>query len=222
MARGTWGGLTDPNIFKVNFRWRTGSSHMQTGFKLRDVGVSDNTAQEVADEVATQLNTPFRFLLSSDDALEMIDVIKLGSEEGGVHLFTPTEGVGGATGVDTAIMPSFMAANVALKSEIRKRYGQGRMFLPLTEEGWADKDLINNTGVTQINGFLTALTDHFTGDPLTHDLLLVNAHPALAQRNVPGVPGYRPAIPASWYDVVSIRINTAITFLRSRKVGVGS
>ncbi len=222
MARGTWGGLTDPNIFKVNFRFTLGTNKCQIGFKLRDVAVQDNTPQEVADEVSTQLNTPFRFLIPSDSHLELIDVLKLGTEDGAVHQFTPTDGQGGSTASTGSRLPAFMAANLSLKSEIRKRYGQGRMFLPIVEENHLDGNLINNAGVVALNGFIDALTTHFTGDPATHDLILVNAHPALPQRNQIGTPGYRPALPASWYDVVSLRLNTTATFLRSRKLGVGS
>lgn len=222
MARGTWGGLTDPNIFKVTFRWRSGTSHCQMGFKLRDVAVQDNTAQEVADEVSTQLNTAFRFLIRPIDALESIDVIKLGTEEGGVHQFTPAEGAGGDTANAGSWLPEFLCANISLKSEIRKRYGQGRFFLPIAQENYIDTNLLNNAGVTAMNGFVNPLIEHFTGDPATHDLILVNAHPALAQRGTVGVPGYRAAIPASWYDVTAVRVNTLVTSLRSRRVGVGS
>lgn len=222
MARGTWGGALDPNIFKVTFRFRMGTSKCQTGFKVRDVAAQDNSAQQVAQQVSDTLNTPFRFLLSSNDVLESIDVIKMGTEEGGLVQFTPTLGQGGNTNVGTAKLPQFVCANVALKSEIRKRYGQGRMFLPLVNEAHVDENIINNDGVAAINGFLTPLSGNFTGSTVTHDLILVNAHGPLAQRKVPGVSGYRPALPASWYDVVSLRINAAATFLRSRKIGVGS
>lgn len=220
MARGTWGGTLDPNIFKVTFRFKLGSSFCQTGFKLRDVGTNDNSAQDVADEVATQLETPFKSILKPTDSLEGIDVVRLGSEEGGWHPFSPTVGL--FSMADTEELPNFMCANISLKSEIRKRYGQGRMFLPLISETQVDGNILNSAGVARMNIVLTPLSDHFTGDPLTHDLILVNAHPALPQREAPGSPRYRPAIPASWYDVVSLRINNVATFLRSRKVGVGS
>ncbi len=220
MSRGTWGGTLDPSIFKVNLRFKLGSSFCQTGFKLRDVGTKDNSAQDVADEVATQLEAPFKTLLKPTDSLEGIDVIKLGSEEGGWHPFSPSVGLFSFT--DAEELPHFMCANIALKSEIRKRYGQGRMFLPLVADALVDGNILTTGGVSRMNIFLTPLQDHFTGDPVTHDLLLVNAHPALPQRAAPGAPDYRPAIPATWYDVVSVRINNVATFLRSRKVGVGS
>lgn len=223
MARGTWGGLTDPNIFRVTFRFTNRGQHCQTSFKLRDVAVQDNTAQEVADSVATNISGNFRNLLLTSDTLDGIDVLRIGTEEGGWHPFTPAEGQGGldiaSAGNGT---PAFVAANLALKSEIRKRYGQGRMFLPMVHDGWMDGNLLNNTGVTNINTFIAALTTNYTGDPVTHDLILINAHPALPEHLSAGQPGHRAAIPASWYDVVSLRLNTAVTMLRSRKIGVGS
>lgn len=223
MARGTWGGALDPSIFKVTFRYTLRGQKCQTGFKLRDVAVQDNTAQEVADEVATRLTAAFRGLLLYTDMLELIDVTKLGSEEGGVHQYTPSQGQGQVDDGSTLNgVPSFIAANVALKSEIRKRYGQGRMFLPIGTQEWINTQLLNNGGVVAINGLLDLMTQHFTGDPATHDLIMVNAHPAMEARGAPGQPIYRAAIPASWYDVVSMRINTTLTTLRSRKAGVGS
>jgi len=219
MSRGTWGGTLDPSIFKVTLRFKLGSSFCQTGFKVRDVATNDNTAQEVADECATQLEAPFKTLLKPTDSFEGIDVIKMGTEEGGWHPFSPTAGL--FSFGDAEEIPHFMCANIALKSEIRKRYGQGRMFLPLVSDSLVDGNILTAGGVTRMNIFLTPLQDHFT-NPLTNDLVLVNAHPALPQRAAPGAPDYRPAIPASWYDVVSVRINNVATFLRSRKVGVGS
>lgn len=220
MARGTWGGALDPNIFLVRILFLMGSSKCQTGFKLRDVAVQDNSAQDVADSVSTNCGDAFKFLLTPRDSLLGVDVIKLGTEEGG---WQPAEaGVGTATVTTLTQMPAFVSANVALKSEIRKRYGQGRMFLPITQEAHIDSDTINSDGINLFNGFIATLTDNYTGDPVTHDLILVNAHPALPVRGAPGQPGYRPAIPASWYDVASLRLNLLVTSLRSRKAGVGS
>lgn len=220
MARGTWGGGSDPNIFKVNFRFFLGASHCQTGFKLRDAVTNDNSAQEVADEVATQLAASFRGMLGANDSLEGIDVLRLGSDEGGWHPVSPGTGTYSFAGNEET--PNFLAGNISLKSEIRKRYGQGRMFLPIVSDSMVDGNVLTSGGIARFQGFLDLITDHFTGDPATHDLILVNAHPALEQRGTPGAPGYRAALPASWYDVVSLRINTVATYLRSRKVGVGS
>jgi hypothetical protein len=223
MARGTWGGTLDPNIFRATIRFTRAGQHCQTSFKLRDAVTNDNTAQEVADAVNTALTASFRGILLTTDLIEGIDVLRLGSEEGGWHPL----GAGVAEGqldVSSAGQgtPAFVSANLALKSEVRKRYGQGRMFLPLVHDGWIDGNLMNATGISNYNAFLTAMTSNFTGDPVTHDLILVNAHPLLPAHLAPGQPGYRAEIPASWYDVVSLRLNTTVTMLRSRKLGVGN
>lgn len=220
MARGTWGGALDPNIFRCTIRFRLGTQKCQTGFHLRDVAINDNTEQDVATEMRTQLLTPFRGLLADNSAVESWDAAILGQDTG--YSLPETTGTGSTGHNATTEEPSFIAACVALKSEIRKRYGQGRMFWPIFAENMVDGDVLSTIGVSVLTSVVTAFTDHFTGNPATHDLLLVNAHPALPQRGAPGAPGYRPAIPASWYDVLSLRLNTVVTSLRSRKVGVGS
>jgi hypothetical protein len=220
MARGTWGGTLDPNIWKVNIRFYMGSSQCQTGFKLRDVALNDNTGDEVAEEVRTQLEIPFRGLLKTSDGMIGVDTVRLGAEEGGWAPSTTQAGT--LTPPGAAALPDFVSVNVSMKSEIRKRYGQGRFFLPETQEGGVDGNQLSNDGVARIQAYLDVMAAHFMGDPVTHDLLLVNAHPLLPAREAPGSPGYRPEIPASWYDVVSLRINPIVTSLRSRKSGVGS
>lgn len=220
MARGTWGGLTDPNIFLVRLLFLKGTSKCQTQFKLRDVAVQDQSAQDVADEVNTQLTTAFRFLLTPRDTFQGVDVLKLGTEEGAWQPAGAGAGTKNATTLQE--LPNFMAANLTLKSEIRKRYGQGRMFLPLVDETCVDVNTINSDGINLFNGFTQLMEQHFMGDPVTHDLLLVNAHPAFAGRGTQGQPGYIAPRVASWYDVVSLRLNLIATMLRSRKAGVGS
>jgi len=220
MARGTWGGGGDPSIFKVNLLFLMGTSKCQTGFKLRDVGIQDNDANEVAAEVLTQLQAPFVALLSPQDSFLGVDVLKLGTDEGG---WAP--GTMGAGQWDTTVaaeLPNFTSMCLNLKSEVRKRYGQGRMFLPVVNEAAVSGNTFATGSTARFDTFITAMTTHFTGDPVTHDLILVNAHGNLAARGAVGDPGYRPAVPASWYDVTSLRLNTLITSLRSRKAGVGS
>jgi hypothetical protein len=220
MARGTWGGALDPNIFRCTIRFRLGVSKCQTRFHVRDVGIQGQTEQDVAEEMQTQLLTPFRGLLSDADAIESWEAAKLGGDTG---YSLPETGGTGTTGHNvTTEAPDFMAAVVSLKSEIRKRYGQGRMFWPIFAENMIDENVLSTIGVNVLTTLVTAFTDHFTGDPVTHDLLMVNAHGLIPQHGAPGLPGYHPEIPPSWYDVLSLRLNTVVTSLRSRKAGVGS
>jgi hypothetical protein len=115
-----------------------------------------------------------------------------------------------------------MAANVALKSEIRKRYGQGRMFLPVSAERFVGGNILLEPGILTIQAFITKLVDNFIGSAVGHDLHLVNAHGILPQIGSPEVGTGHAEIPRSWYDVTSLRLNTQVTMLRSRKAGVGS
>lgn len=220
MARGTWGGAGDPNVFRVIIRFLLGSQHCQTGFHLRDVAINDNTEQEVADEVRAQLWGPFRNMLYDSDTLEDVEAQILGQDTGAVAAGAAQAGTI-AFNADQ-MLPSFVSCNIVLKSEIRKRYGQGRMFVPMRKESQISGDNVSAEGLVFVNDLITAMTDHFTGDPVTHDLLLVNAHGILPARPPVGSSPGRPEIPASWYDVVSVRANSIATSLRSRKVGVGS
>lgn len=220
MARGTWGGTTDPHIFKVDIHFIRSGQHCQTGFHVRDVAINDNTEQEVADQARTVLWDAFRPLLCTTDTVDFITARILGGDTGAVAAGNSQAGT--STADAAAQVPSFMCALLTLKSEIRKRYGQGRMFMPVVAESQIDTNDASTTLVGGMNTFITAMTDNFTGDPVTHDLLLVNAHgviPPLAPG--PHTAGH-PEIPASWYDVVSVRLNTQLTSLRTRKVGHGS
>lgn len=220
MARGTWGGGGDPSIFKINILFLLGTSKCQTGFKVRDKLVQDNTAQEVADEARTQLLEPFRGLLAQTDSVLGFDVRKLGSDEGGWAPAAVGVGINNIALGDE--LPNFMCCNIQLKSEIRRRYGQGRFFLPIIIEDQVTGNVLSVQGVQAMQTFVDVVVDHFMPDDVANDLALVNAHPLLPARGAPGTPGARPEIPASWYDVTSVRVNTIVTALRSRKAGVGS
>jgi hypothetical protein len=220
MARGSWGGITDPNVFRCTIRFRLGVSKCQTRFHLRDVAFNDNSEQEVAEQMQTVLRSAFRGILSDADAIESWDAAILGQDTG--YSLPETTGTG-TTGHNIATeAPDFMAAVVSLKSEIRKRYGQGRMFWPIFAENMIDENVLSSVGISVLTSLVTAFTDNFTGDPVTHDLLLVNAHGLIPAHGTIGTPGYHPDIPPAWYDVLSLRLNTVVTALRSRKAGVGS
>lgn len=220
MARGTWGGAGDPNIFKVTVRFLLGVQQCQTGFHLRDVAINDNTEEDVANEVRTQLEDGFRGLLKTSDSMVGYDVRTMGADTGFALAPVGVPGLNATT--DENALPSFTSAVLSLKSEIRARYGQGRMYLPLTGINQQDYNLITATFVNQANTLITAMTDHFTGNPATHDLLLVNAHGVIPARAATATRPARAEIPPSWYDVTSLRLNQIATSLRSRKVGVGA
>lgn len=220
MAQGTWGGGGDPNIWRVAIRFMCGGSQCQTGFKLRDVAVQDNDANEVIAPVDNWVQNFFRPLLLTADQIIAVDATRLGGEEGAELLYPNLFGTSGINPADASA--SFMAVNVALKTSLRKRYGQGRMFLPFRRDQDADQNFLNNSGIAAFQGAIDGLTTAFTGDPVTHDLLLVNAHGVLPPRAATASSPARPEIPAKWYDVETVKINRTVTALRSRKAGIGA
>lgn len=220
MASGTWGGVTDPNIFKVTLTWAQGSGVCQTGFKLRDLAVQDNSPLDVANAVDAFFNGQFKTLLMNADTLINIDVLKMGTVEGTKKLYDNVHGT-----MNPQInqwQPGFLAVQVALKTSNRSRYGQGRMFWPVRNGDYTTQESLNATGITAYQGVVDDLVAKFSGSVLTHDLVLVNAHGTIPPRAAHGSTPARPEITPHYYDVETVHLNTTITGLRSRKVGIGS
>lgn len=219
MAEGEVLAVGAPTLFKVAIRYKVGDTLNQTGFKLRDLAVNDNDVGDVVDAVVPWVHNSFRTLLHQGDEVIAVDVLEMFSENGIEHLFNGEFGTSNLPG--TAQLPNFLAANIAMKTSKRKRYGQGRMFWPLRNENWIDMEKINATGIGAFQGAIDALVAAFSGSVLTHDLSLVNTHPILAARAATATTPARPEIPAKWYDVETIKLNTVVTGLRSRKLGIG-
>ena len=77
-------------------------------------------------------------------------------------------------------------------------------------------------GLAAFTAFVDALTATYVGASTGQEWILVNSHPALLAGRPNGTRPSVAAVPASWYDVTSIRLNTQVGSLRSRKQGVGS
>lgn len=220
MARGLIGAVDAPNIFKVTFRFNLFDSQCQTGFKVRDLALNDNTVQNVLDVFDPWFLTNFRPLLNQADRLVALDVVKMGTEEGLEKIYN---GIAGSRiNGGTSIPPAFLAANISMKTQLRKRYGQGRMFWPLRDDNLFDGDKLNGAGVAAIQSVVDALLALTTGSVLTHDLRLVNTHGTLPPKAATPSRPARPEIPPSWYDVDTVRVNEPVTALRSRKIGIGA
>ena len=220
MASGTIGGITDQNVFKVNVLYTANGQHCQTGFKVRDVAVNDNTCETVANSADAWVTGNFRALLLPIDFILATDVVRLHSEEGFRIEHTAMAGTN-APG-DTHYAPTFLSAMVSLKTQRRKRYGQGRMFWPVRDDVMFDRDTLTAGGLANLQGVLDALLALYTGSDLTHDLKLVNAHEIIPPRAATTGSPARLEIPATWYDVEASKLSTALTSLRSRKVGIGA
>lgn len=209
----------DRNVFRINVVWRASNQLCQTGFYVREVAFNDNTPEDVVNTVKPWVDDHLRGLILTTDDMVRIDCLKVGTEEGFTFDYVGVHGSLGVAGV--APLPTFICANIALKTQRRKRYGQGRMFWPVRDENMVTGDTLIAAAITTYQGVIDELADLFTGDPVTHDLILCAYHDTIPE--LPATPS-RPArapIPAHWYDIAALKLNTAVTSMRSRKVGIG-
>lgn len=218
MAEGTWGTTGDYHPIRVRISWRAGTSVQQTGFCVRGALLTSVDAQEVADAVLPIVNTNLRPLLSTTDQIVGIDAVDVTTAIGAS--ISPSSMFGTLAGA-TAGMPSYVAAVINLKGERRTRYGQGRMFIPVRWEQHVDTDVLNSGGVAAMQSLIDALTAEFIGNTLS-GYNLCNIHGVIPPRAATASSPARPEVPPMWHDVTSLRLNSAVTFLRSRKAGVGS
>jgi len=219
MADGEWGGALQVHPLQIKISWLVGTNVQQTGFYLRAAAANIADAEEAATEVAQWVTDHFRNLLRVEHRVLSIDATDLVRREG--FTISPASQMGTAGGDASLTLPGFVAAVVSLKSAKRTRYGQGRMFLPVVNEGMVYGDVIAPTSVPAFQGTIDELVDAFTGNTLT-GYNLINVHGVLPPRPATGSRPARPEIPPSWYDVQSVRLNLPVTSLRSRKAGVGS
>lgn len=220
MARGQWGGFADRHPMQVRITWTNGTNQHQTGFYLRSAGVNVTSPDEVTADVEAWVRGSFRTLLAADQRVLGIDVVDMVTFEGGGS--SPNDIVGTMSlASDSSKLPGALAAVINLKGELRTRYGQGRMFWPIVSESHVDKDIMNNTAVTLFQGVIDALATRFTGNSVSgHNLICV--HGVIPPRGATPTRPARDQVPPMWYDVTTLRLNTFVTFLRSRKAGVGS
>lgn len=216
--RGTWGSALGWKPLAAKISWRVGTNVMQTGFHLRGALIEQADPEAAATEVADFVTNHFVTLLGGNDQVVGIDVVNMITKEG--HSISPANLMGSLSNAGNEA-PEFLCNTLQLKGELRTRYGQGRMFLPIRTEAWTNGGILTVAGSTALQAIATEMADRWTGNDLT-GFNLINVHGLLPA--LPATPS-RPAreqIEPSWYDVTSIRLNTATTFLRSRKAGVGS
>lgn len=218
MATGEWGpNVGQSRVFRATIKWVQSGQRCSCSFHLRDMGVAGQTPQDVANAVDAMVQTPaWRAPWSNLDSFESVDVVNLSSAEGHTIAYPNLKGT-----ADVNIEPSFSAVVVNLIGGLRRRYANGRFFLPVRGSIDRTADQLSPGGVTKINGALAELQTRFMDDGLTAELRLVHLHGAKPARQTKKG-AQLPAVPASWYDVTAIKVNRAITPLRSRKVGVGS
>ena len=219
MARGEWGGIGGRNPFKVRITWTDEVHVQQTGFHLRSAGVNVSSPAEVAAEVLDWVDEHFRTILGTNQRVLGIDVVDLVTLEGAGE--SPAAMNGTVSVATVSGVPAALACVIGMKGELRTRYGQGRMFWPVVVESQIDGDLVNNTFKTAAESIIAEMTSLWIGNDVSgHNL--INVHGVIPPKAATPSRPARPEIPPMWYDVTTIRLNPAITFLRSRKAGVGS
>ena len=218
MARGLVGtGSGQTSILDVKLTWVMQASRMQTGFSIRRGAAAAATEQDLANHVNTNLATSFRAILPMSAQFTGVDVVDVTTKVGAAVSTTNTPGT--ALG---SLAPGFVTAVLSLKGELRTRYGQGRMHLPCMIDEWANYETITTAASDVYQTFVTALSNLYVGAEVGQEWVMVNHHPALAANRPNNTrPGVL-AVPASWYDVTSIRLNPQVGTLRSRKQGVGT
>lgn len=222
MARGEWGNPnTQTNPIACRIQWRMGVAVCQTGFKLRNSNpVATADVDEAADLVRDFAQTNFRTILTIVDQLIGVDVVNMVTGEGASRSFSNVTGTLNFGEADS--LPSFVTAPVSLKGELRKRYGQGRMLWPFRSEFQNAGNAMSPQGIAALQGVIDAMAALFLGTAGSTDYTLINTHGIIPPRAATAGRPAQPEVPASWYDVTTIRLNTQLSFLRSRKQGVGS
>jgi hypothetical protein len=208
MASGPWGGALNQRVFRAKILFTRGGQQCQTGFHLRDVGINTLDAEDVATEVADWATNEFVKILHTGDRVTGIDVTNLVSNEG--FSVSPANAVGL---LNETPGPSLNMLTVSLKGSLRKRYGNGRMFWPISVMGG---NAIAGNAITVYNALATQLAERFIGPSITTSMHLVHLH-----KDIPATEGH-PLIPATWYDITSLRVNNTVSALKSRKIGSGS
>lgn len=215
-AIGTGAGQYEP--FDVRISWQLAASRQMTGFSLRKNANLAATADDVLEHVVDNFLEVFRLRLAVDATVLGVDVIKPLTKEG--VSYAPTTTLTGGTG--NVYMPGFVCAVFSLRSSIRARYGQGRMYVPVTLESYADRETINTAGFTALDPIRAALADNYIDPAGAGEFSLINWHKTLPAGRPSKSPTPLPEVPATWYDVQSIRINPNVTALHSRRQGKGS
>lgn len=196
-------------VFRVTVMMSCRLQQLQFSYHLRDVGIPTSTAEDAHGDAKAWLNTIYRPALSSDVSITRLAVERLIEGSYFAEDFAALPG----TGTEQQLITS-QALCISLKSNLRSRHANGRMFWPCM--GAPTNDRANVVALDRIGTAAAATAARWTGSALltNRKLVVVGA----------GVPDPTSGItgPPRWTDVETVRVNPVITNLRSRKVGVGS
>lgn len=218
---GSWGGTGDIHPLRVRISFTLDSVKAQTGFVLRDQSLAPSNPQDCAENVGAFVEANMRGLFYNIDRFDGVDVLDLTTGEGGGYSFNNI--VGSLPNNNAEALPSYVTASIAMKGELRRRYGQGRMLMPVRAEHFSDRNVLNGAGVAAFNGFITAMQSQYMETVFsTKRYRLITVHGVIPPRAATPTAPARPEVPPTWYNVTSLRLNSVMSFLRSRKVGVGT
>jgi len=206
MATGTVAGS---RIFKVTLGMLVQQQNIQTGWYLRDTLLNNRSATDALATAQTFVAASMFGILPNDLRLLRLDALELTSKDYAQLEYPNQMGTGPG-----ASSTSFLAVLMTLRSNQRARHRNGRMFLPLY--GNPFNGSLDTGPRNAYIAFSTAFVQAFAGNALLNDfkaVVVAKARPANQNR---------PAIEHSWIDVETCRINTTVTALRRRKIGVGS
>jgi hypothetical protein len=219
MANGPWGNPGDVHPLRVTVKVRLGTSLAQYGFHLRSVTGDTPDLPGIADGVVTTVLPTLKLILANIDEVTSIVVTDVVSGEG---VERPQTGQTGQAGQAGATLPTFVAATVVLKSSIRRRWGQGRFFLPIRGLIHQTGEILSGGGATAVGNHVAAIMGAYGPASVANSPRLINFHDHLLPTRPHKKPEPLPDVPASRYDLTSARVNPTLTALHSRRQGIGS
>lgn len=196
-------------VFRITVFLAVRLQKLQFSYHLRDLGLPTSTVEDAHADALEWLNTIYRSALSTDVAMTRLSCERLVEGSYFSQDFTNTFGL--LQQSQTLTGQSFC---VSLKSNLRARHANGRMFWPAAGSAEVDR---GNSAVVNLNNIAAAATaTRWTGFALIapRRMVVVGA-PAPQGAGVP-------LGPPRWTDVENISVNPVLTHLRSRKVGIGS
>lgn len=196
-------------VFRVTVGMGCRGQRLQTSFHVRDFGIPNATVESIHGEIKPWVLAAFRAAMPNDLAIQRLEVQRLIENSYFAEDFI---GIAGTT--NGGMTTSFMASCVTLKSNLRSRHANGRMFWPFA--GTAVNDAATGSVLANLNLAAADMLTRWGGVIIVGEAkLVVVGKPLLG-----GTPSE--ANPPRWTDVEQVRVNPIVSALRSRKAGVGS
>jgi len=206
------GTVAGSTIYKVTVHGEIEQQQVQFGFHLRQTGFLDATdASDVLPIMDTWTNTHLRTILNNTVRIVRTSVLEITTKEYAEQEYTNRFGT-----LNEQSLPAFVAVLVSLRSPVRSRHRNGRMYWFGIAEGATSGSVIQPTALAVFQPVLDAFNAEFLNHTLTKPFNLVvvaQARPATVNR---------PAIEHSYIDIEATRIAVNVTSMGTRRIGRGS